>query len=255
MNTNEKSNVEREKEFHNKRFGADYDPRVRVNKWYRAIDHANQKYKKLICAYGKNKAVLEYGCGVPYDFFDFFCKNLKYKKYTGIDISDVVVEKNNRQANEIRIENTEFIAMNAEAMEFPDETFDLVYGKGILHHLDLEKSVSEIARVLRKDGTAFFLEPLGHNWFINKFRNKTPELRTPDEHPLLFSDFDIFKKYFSVDIKLYGFTTLLSVPLLNTPFYKFASLFFHGLDSLLLSIPYLNRNAWMVLLVLTRRNV
>jgi SAM-dependent methyltransferase len=151
------------------------------------------------------------------------------------------------------INNTEFIAMNAEAMEFSDETFGLVYGKGILHHLDLEKSVSEIARVLKKDGTAIFMEPLGHNWFLNKFRSKTPELRTPDEHPLLFSDFDLFKKYFSLDIKLYGFTTLLSVPLLNTPFFKIASFLLQSIDSLLLSIPYFNRNAWLVLLVLRKK--
>ena len=70
MEINEKSNIENEKEFHNKRFGAEYAPRVRVNKWYRAIEHASKKYKKLICEYGKNNEVLEYGCGVPYDFLN-----------------------------------------------------------------------------------------------------------------------------------------------------------------------------------------
>jgi len=252
METNKKSNVEQEKEFHNKRFGAETDPRENISKWYRAIDYGHKKYKKLICEYGDSKEVLEYGCGMPYDFFDFFMKKLHYKKYVGIDISDVVIEKVKNKTKELELKNTEFIAMNAEAMEFSNETFDLVYGKGILHHLDLEKSISEIARVLKKDGIAIFMEPLGHNWFINKFRSKTPELRTSDEHPLLFSDFDLFKKYFSVDIKLYGFTTLLSVPLLNTPFYKFASFLLQGIDSLLLSIPYFNRNAWIVLLVLRK---
>ena len=244
------SNVEKEREFHNKRFGTEFDPRAKVSKWYYATNHLHKKYKELICEYGNNKEVLEYGCGMPYDFF---IKELHYKKYVGIDISDVAIEKATNKAKELGINNFEFIAMDAERMEFSDENFDLVYGKGILHHLNLEKAISEIARVLKKNGIAIFIEPLGHNWFINKFRSKTPEIRTPDEHPLLFSDFDLLKEYFSVEIKLYGLTTLLSVLLLNTPFYKFAFFLLSKLDFLLLSIPYFNRNAWMVLLVLRKK--
>jgi hypothetical protein len=80
METNEKSNVEKEKEFHNKRFGAESDPREKISKWYRATDYGHKKYKELICKYGNSKEVLEYGCGMPYDFFDFLAKNIHYKK-------------------------------------------------------------------------------------------------------------------------------------------------------------------------------
>jgi hypothetical protein len=36
-------------------------------------------------------------------------------------------------------------------------------------------------------GWALFSEPLGHNPLVNWYRNRTPEQRTEDEHPLLLS--------------------------------------------------------------------
>ena len=71
-----------------------------------------------------------------------------------------------------------FQVMNAEVLEFPDASFDLVFGVAILHHLDLDTACAEFLRVLRPSGTAVFLEPLGHNPFINLVRWATPAART-----------------------------------------------------------------------------
>src|SRR3546814_1101008 len=79
--------------------------------------------------------------------------------------------------------------MNAEAMTFPDDSFDLVFGSGIIHHLDIDRAFGEIARVLRPGGRAVFIEPLGLNPAIELYRRFTPSARTPDEHPLLRRDF------------------------------------------------------------------
>lgn len=38
-----------------------------------------------------------------------------------------------------------------------------------------------------------FSEPLGHNPIINWYRNRTPEMRTEDEHPLLIKDIEFAK--------------------------------------------------------------
>lgn len=44
---------------------------------------------------------------------------------------------------------------NAESLTFADESFDHVNCQGVIHHTpDTEKTVSEIARVLKKEGTA-----------------------------------------------------------------------------------------------------
>jgi ubiquinone/menaquinone biosynthesis C-methylase UbiE len=64
--------------------------------------------------------------------------------------------------------------MNAEATTFPDNSFDLICGSSILHHLNLDKACAEIRRILRPDGGAVFIEPLGHNPLINMFRKLTP---------------------------------------------------------------------------------
>src|SRR3546814_11483257 len=80
---------------------------------------------------------------------------------TGIDISDVAIEKGRERARQKGFTNVRLEAMNAEAMTFPDDSFDLVFGSGIIHHLDIDRAFGEIARVLRPGGRAVFIEPLG----------------------------------------------------------------------------------------------
>jgi ubiquinone/menaquinone biosynthesis C-methylase UbiE len=72
------------------------------------------------------------------------------------------------------VDRISFRKENAEALSYPDNSFDVVVGGAILHHLDIEKASREIYRVLKKKGRAFFLEPLGHNPFINLYRKMTP---------------------------------------------------------------------------------
>src|SRR5262249_62341576 len=49
------------------------------------------------------------------------------------------------------------VRTEAERLPFPDESFDLVFGHAVLHHLpDLDASFEEFARVLRPGGTVVF---------------------------------------------------------------------------------------------------
>ena len=57
--------------------------------------------------------------------------------------------------------------MDCENLGFKDNSFDLIFGRAILHHLNLEKSSKEISRVLCKNGKAVFIEHLGMNPLIN----------------------------------------------------------------------------------------
>ena len=72
---------------------------------------------------------------------------------------------------------------NCEKTGFQDNEFDLIYGTGVLHHLELEKCLNEIRRILKKDGEIIFIEPMGTNPFINLYRLLTPKSRSEDEHP------------------------------------------------------------------------
>ena len=44
-------------------------------------------------------------------------------------------------------------------LSFADNSFDVVFGSSILHHLDFDKSLKEIFRVLKPGGRMVFAEP------------------------------------------------------------------------------------------------
>ncbi len=44
-------------------------------------------------------------------------------------------------------------------MAFPKESFDIICGVSILHHINTKKAIKEIYRVLKKSGEIFFTEP------------------------------------------------------------------------------------------------
>lgn len=50
--------------------------------------------------------------------------------------------------------------INAEEMPFLDNTFDIVFGVDVVHHLTNPlKAIEEVSRVLKSGGKAFFIEP------------------------------------------------------------------------------------------------
>ena len=86
---------------------------------------------------------------------------------------------------------------DAENLPFDDESFDVVVGKAIVHHLDVAKFMAEVARVSAPGGRFVFSEPLGTNPLIRLFRRLTPKSRVPTEHPLMPRDFRTIRKYCS----------------------------------------------------------
>jgi ubiquinone/menaquinone biosynthesis C-methylase UbiE len=52
------------------------------------------------------------------------------------------------------------INSNAHFLPFKSESFDMIIGTGILHHLNMEKAAPELARILVPNGKAIFIEPL-----------------------------------------------------------------------------------------------
>lgn len=90
-----------------------------------------------------------------------------------------------------------YVQANAEAVPFPAERFDLIYGKAILHHLDLNLAAAEIIRLLKPGGRAVFAEPLAHHPLIWSGRRLTPRFRTRDEHPVTLDELRCFGQKFS----------------------------------------------------------
>ena len=130
---------------------------------------------------------MEYGCGTGALAFDLAEQG---SNSVAIDISPVAISEAEQVAH-ARGLTARFEEMNAEAMTFDNDSFDLVFGSGILHHLDMERATQEVIGVLRPGGRAVFIEPLGYNPIINAYRRVTPTMRTEDEHPLLRSDLEL----------------------------------------------------------------
>lgn len=240
----EHDRLESERDFHNKRFTE--ETREHYQAFYRAVDHALAQYEKLFKERSRDRDVLEYGCATGARSLELAPNSRSIK---GIDISDVAIEQANQKAAAANLDNASFFAMNAEEMTFPDESFDFVFGSSILHHLILEKAYSEIARVLRPGGSALFIEPLGHNPLINAYRNRTPEARTPDEHPLLKKDIDLAKRWYSaIDVHLHGLSTLAAIPVIRTPLASPLITVGRAMDAVLLRVPGLKWWAWFSVL-------
>jgi len=98
--------------------------------------------------------VLEIGCGMGTDGAQFAMAGADY---TGIDLTDAAIELA-RQRFAVSGLNGNFLVSDAENLDFPDESFDLVYSHGVLHHTpDIEAAIGEIYRVLRPGGRAVIM--------------------------------------------------------------------------------------------------
>lgn len=241
--------IRKEKEFHDTRFSNEI--RQSVSKYYQITRKSLQLFNEETIQSSENRNCLVLGCGIDTQATAIAKMG---GKVIGIDISEVAVEKSNAKAKVEKVtENASFLTMNAENLEFDNGKFDVVLGTGILHHLDLNKSLKEISRVLKNNGKAIFVEPLGHNPFINLFRKSTPSLRTDDEHPLLMSEIRAMSKYFNkVKADHFHLMTLLTVPFRKLFFFPVLLTLMEKLDQLLFLIPFMKRYSWQVVISLSQ---
>lgn len=89
-----------------------------------------------------------------------------------------------------------FVQANAEALPFMSEAFRIIYGKAILHHLDIDASASEVKRLLQPKGRATFAEPMAFHPLFWLARRLTPQLRTKNEQPLDLCKLHRFAAFF-----------------------------------------------------------
>ncbi len=241
----EASRLEKERFFHDERFSTNDSIRERASKFYRINKFAWNRYFEIISAHCEGKKLLEYGCGTGSGSKQW----LKFGAIlTGIDISAEGIKKAKEKIARAGYQ-ADYFVMNAEKTEFPDETFDIVVGMGIIHHLDLSNSFEELRRILKRDGHAVFMEPLGHNPLINLYRKLTPKMRTEDEHPLKLKDIKLLNQYFyHVKIHYFELFTLLAVPFRNLFFFEVLIGFLRQLDKLLFRVPVARRYAWMTVI-------
>lgn len=77
-------------------------------------------------------------------------------KLTTVEFVPKIVQEAKKK---LKAKNIKFVCADAHHLPFKANSFDLVVGNSILHHLDLNQALTEIKRVLKNQGRIIFFEP------------------------------------------------------------------------------------------------
>jgi SAM-dependent methyltransferase len=103
---------------------------------------------------------------------------------TAIDISPIGIRLTNDRASFNGVaDRVNAVIMRCDPTAFADESFDLVHGFGILHHIGLRPGLLEVKRLLKGGGRGVFFEHMGNSDLIERFKLRDGHYTT-DERPL-----------------------------------------------------------------------
>lgn len=138
----------------------------------------------------RGKTLLEIGCGAGVDLVRFARAGAVV---TGVDLSRTAIDLARQNIAQNGLDASLQI-MNGEALQFADDSFDVVYAHGVLQYTaDTGKMVSEIHRVLRPGGEAILMVYNRISW-LNLMRTVT---KVPLEH----EDAPVLKKFSISELK------------------------------------------------------
>ena len=187
---------------------------LRRDGYMRIFEHTSSLFlhrrNQIVCnelKYAQGKNVLELGSISWKSWVDD--NNIEPNKLHCINISQKEIDHGKKNARFSKIKPY-FHLMDAHSLEFEDESFDFVYGCAILHHLDYNRALDEIYRVLKPGGRILFAEPLGINPVGKLVRVVTPFARTDDEKPLMLKELAELEKRFDTR---HHYEELFSVPI------------------------------------------
>lgn len=230
-----------------------HDPLWSNFKFYAIEQQSLDLMQRWLREHCQDASVLDYCCGNGEE--SLYVARNGARDVVGIDISDVSIANCQAAAQRAGVtDRVNFQVMDAEALSFADNSFDLIMEYGVLHHLDLNAAMSELSRVLKPGGAMVCTETLGHNPLIAAYRRRTPDLRTAWEvdHILTKESFKIVDRYFGkVERHFFHLATLGAVPLRNTRIFGPILSGLRLIDELLLSLPGVRWHAWQVVFKLS----
>ncbi|MDP3716786.1 MAG: class I SAM-dependent methyltransferase [Acidobacteriota bacterium] len=103
----------------------------------------------------KGQRLLEVGCGIGTDLVRFAVGGARV---TGVDLAQTAIDlaRNNFALHGLEAE--ELRVANGEALPYPDQSFDVAYGHGVVQYTaDAAQLIRECHRVLKPGGTGIFM--------------------------------------------------------------------------------------------------
>lgn len=186
--------LEREKSFWNARDHGAYE--LMRGTIVRAVGEFDRNRDRRELYDAQDKVVLDWGCGRGLEIPGLIERD-GARHVTGIDLSEEELALARELAESRGVaDKTSFVVGDAHATGFPDDSFDLIVGGSILHHLERRPALEELRRILRPGGRAVLSEPLVHNPLLRLGRALTPVARTVDERPISEEDWRLCASLF-----------------------------------------------------------
>lgn len=155
--------------------------------------------------------LLEIGCGMGTDLLQLARRNMKV---TGIDLTEEGIALAQKRFEMYKLP-AELKIDDAENLSFADNSFDVVYSFGVLHHTpDTQKAIEEVLRVLKPGGLAvimlyhrrsfnYLVHRLLNAPFDGNWKDRCPIERTYTKRELQ----EMFRDYRNVRIRIEYFMT------------------------------------------------
>lgn len=227
------------------RVSDDYESIRYVNEY--SAPYQNSWFKSMISLIGVNGLILDNGCGVG-----TLVRFLPTTSIIGLDISKGMLNKAKKRMNIL-------VRGDSQRLPFKDESFNVIVCRSLLHHLpDTKEGISEMHRVLKKNGEVVILEPLQ-----SILSNIPRKLVKGCEHfSEIHKDFKkielisvIQDKFHIEKIRHFGY---VAYPLLGFPdvvdifryfpLKKQTASFLIDIDQLLQRIPMINTQSWGIII-------
>ncbi|MGE3801108.1 MAG: class I SAM-dependent methyltransferase [Candidatus Kapaibacterium sp.] len=143
----------------------DLQRRVQRYGWDKAVDHYERCWREQlsvsharlleIADIQPGEEVADIACGTGIISFAAAAKAAPGGNVLGTDISGKMVERAAAVAGERNVKNISFARMDAEALELPEESFDVALSAlGIMYYPSPVQGMKEMARILRPGGRA-----------------------------------------------------------------------------------------------------
>lgn len=168
------------------------------NSYWRVAEIAREHFSS------EDQKLLDFGCGTGESSVLF--SRIGYEVF-GFDLSPNNISIAGRRARKYGVDGrTHFSVSVAEELDYPTESFDLVAGTDILHHVDIGRALAETLRVLKKGGLAIFHEPIRAplfdrlretafgTWLVPRKASLDHHI-TEDERKLTKSDLEIIRTF------------------------------------------------------------